>query len=284
MQTSNNAALTQRVAKAGGQLSPVAFEMQAADWFKNNKRKMQTLAGGDLKVAQQIMVALIQSVSKVPKLLSCKPETLFACVMHSAATNLFPGPLQECAYVPFADEATWMPMYQGLCKLAFNGGHVKGISSNVVYEADDFDYQQGSNPFVHHKMFLGPQSQRGERVATYSSVETLHGRIVVVKSMDFIQGIKKRSKGAKFPDSPWNGSADDFDAMACKTVLKQALKVVPKSPRMAQALEYDNEVEGNKAPAATVFDAVEMASRMGLEEKPKDTQPASAGDSGKPSA
>ena len=154
---SNNNVISQAIAeRGGGQMTPAAFEKIAGDWFTANKKKMTALCGGDLKTAQQLMVALLQSINRVPALLSCRPETMFASLMQCAATNLFPGPMQECAIVPFKDEATFMPMYQGLCKLAYNSGHVRSISSAVVYEADDFDYNLGTDPYVRHKVFLGP--------------------------------------------------------------------------------------------------------------------------------
>lgn len=268
----SNAELAKKVAAAGGQNSPAVFEATIGEWFKINKRKMATMAG-DLQTAQQIVVALIQAVNRTPKLMTCKPETLFACLMNSAATCLFPGALQECAYVPFANnksqtvEAVWMPMYGGLIKLAFNSGHLRGVSTEVVYEADEFDYSLGSQPFVHHRPFLGEQKDRGERIAVYNSCETMHGRIVTVKSMAFIEGIKKRSRGAGSSDSPWsNGNPDDYDAMARKTVLKQGLKSVPKSPRLAVALDLDNAQErpdlaGSSSP---FLDGLEMAARLGV--------------------
>jgi recombination protein RecT len=273
---SNNAELARQVIeRSGGQMTPAAFELVAKDWFVTNKRKMQTMCGGDLQVAQQMMVALMQSISKIPALLSCRPDTLFGSLMQCAASGLFPGPLQECAIVPFKGEAVWMPMYGGLCKLAFNSGHVKGVSRGVVYEADKFDYNLGSDPFVMHKLFLGPTKDRGERVCAYSVISTRFGNVIEVKSMEFIEGIKKRSPAARSDKSPWNnGNPDDYDAMAAKTVLKQALKVIPKSVKLAEVIEIDNNLERDSGDKeGQIFDVMETVTRMGLSSNTTETPP-----------
>lgn len=248
------------------------FELAAGNWFKANLKKMTTLAG-DPTTAKQMMVALLESVRKTPKLLECTQESLFTCVIQSAALNLFPGPMAESAYVPFKGVATFMPTAVGLTKLAYNSGHVKGISAAVVYAADEFDYEQGSNPFVKHKSYLGPRDKRGERVCCYCSIETLKGRIVTVLTMDFIKGIKDRSPGGKYPDSPWsNGNPDDFDAMCRKTVIKQGLKLIPKSPKMVAALESDDDFE---AGTGGTFDVTAFNNiGNGNDEPPAAAQPA----------
>lgn len=244
----SNADLSKQLVAQGARMTPVAFDKQMHGWYSANKMRLETLAGSEDN-AKRIMASLLQVASRSPQLLECTQQSLGACVMQSAALKLFPGPMQECAYVPFRNgktgkrEATFMPMYQGLVKMAFNSGFVKKIGCDVVYEKDGFDYELGTQQKLRHKPYLGPGG-RGERICAYAVITTRwqEDQITVVP-ISFIESIKSRSRGAKMKDSPWNGSADDYDAMARKTVLKQALKMVPKSPELAEVLAADNESE-----------------------------------------
>lgn len=238
----NNRELSAQVSNANkGVSTPAAFERDIGLWFKSNRKRIAT-AAGSAEVASQMVVALIQSASRNPKIMQCNFTSIQTALMNCASTGLFPGPLQECAIVPYKGTATWIPMFGGLCKLAYNSGHVRSISANVVYEADDFEWKLGSKPFLDHLPYLGNRKERGERKCAYCVVETRHGMVIVVKSMDFIEGIRLRSPAGKSKMSPWaSGNADDYDAMAVKTVLRHALKTIPKSNRLAEALERDND-------------------------------------------
>lgn len=264
--TTNMGKLAQDVHRGSGQMTPVAFEQAIGAWFAQNKRKVATLAG-DLETAQKILVALIQSTNRVPRLLECTPASLHACILNSATTRLFPGAMQECAYVPFRNnksgkyDATWIPMFPGLLKLMYNSGFVRSICTEVVYEADDFDFSLGSDPFVKHRPHIGQYKDRGARVCAYISVKVPAGNIIIVKGMDFIEGIRKRSKASSASDSPWNGTPDDYDAMARKTMIKQVSKFIPKSIELATAITLDDDSEtGTQSSGGAMLDVLDVSS------------------------
>jgi len=241
-----NAKLSQDLAKAGAKMTKLGFDDLAANWFRDNFKRLKNLCG-DEESARKIFLLALNVAAKSPQLLQCTFESFAQCIMTSCEMKLYPGPIQQCAYVPFRNnktgkyEATFMPMYQGLVKLAFNSGFVRDVQAAVVYEKDDFDFSKGTSKYLKHKPFLG--EDRGERTCCYSVIETAYGHHFEVRGMDFVDRIKGRSKASGSDFSPWNTNPDDYDAMACKTLFKQAAKWVPKSVELQQAIDLDNQLE-----------------------------------------
>lgn len=250
-------AIAGRVAQTTKNMTPLAFENDVRAWFKDNGKKLINLCG-DKSTAMKLMVVAANEVARNPKLIECDQASFFRCLLYSAEVGLFPGAAQECAFVPLQNnktgklEANFWPMYQGIVKLVYQSKQVKRIGAEVVYSADFFEFQKGSDAYLKHIPFLGPNSERGERICVYAVAETIFGGVeFVVRSMDFIEGIKARSPAARSSSSPWKGSDDDYDAMARKTMLKQLAKVLPKNSRLSRAIELDNAVERPDLAAPT---------------------------------
>lgn len=232
--------LSARLASADARMTPLAFEHKLRDWFKVNGPRMSSLIGSKQE-AQKLLVVLLEVASRNPYLLDCDITSLGTCLLQSAQLNLYPGVQQECAYVPYKGKAQFQVMYQGICKLAYQSGMVRSIRANVVKEGDDFDWEEGTNQFLRHKPLLD-ESERGEVIAAWCAVEMSSGTTFKVVSRKFIDGIMRRSPAAQRGNSPWQ---TDYEQMAIKTVVKQALKTVPKSTSLAAAIAIDNQVERN---------------------------------------
>lgn len=244
--TTDNEKLLTNIEKQNSPVRP-AFENTVARWCKENMKRLTNLSGSQAE-ANKILLLSLNQINRSPQLMDAANqdfESFAKAVMVACELKLYPGVLGECAFVPMNNKYTgkkeiqFWPMYQGLLKLAYNTGVIEAVSTGVAYENDEFDFEMGSNPYVRHKMFL--RGERGERIAAYAVVKLKNGGSVVgVVPMSFIEAIKKRSPGAKSSSSPWSGSADDYDAMARKTVLKQVLKLVPKSVELARGLEISD--------------------------------------------
>jgi len=242
--TTKTGELSVALVKNGASSAPIAFESQCADWFKLNAKRLANMWGSEDEAKKLLLVAM-EVVNKNQFLLKCTFESFARSLLTCSEMRLYPGALQEAAIVPLKNNRTgkyeanlWI-QYQGLVKLAFNSGFVKSITSNVVYEADDFDFCLGTNQYLKHKPFLGSSQERGDRRCVYCCIETTQGNQIVVLPMSFIEGIKNKSPGSRSGSSPWNGTAEDYDAMARKTALRQALKLVPKSTTLAKALDVE---------------------------------------------
>lgn len=213
---------------------------------------MNLLGTQDEGQAKMLFSCFKDSASRIPRLMECTKESIKNALVQAAQTNLYPGAMQECCIIPYNNkgklEATFQPMYQGLIKLAYNSGFIKSIAAEVVYENDEFSVELGTNQHLRHvPKFDG---DRGQRKCVWCVIKPVYGSDQIrVLPMSFVEGIRKRSKAAmaQWGDSPWKDDSEiGYDAMARKTAVKQALKFVPKSPKLQQAIQYDNDAESGK--------------------------------------
>lgn len=248
----NNQLSAKLQAKGAAPAAP-SFKAHAKEWFSNNQHALAALMGSEGE-AKRIYLAALNVVSKNKTLLDCSPSSVFQALMQCAELKLYPGPLNEAAIVPFWNsskkcfEATFMPQYQGLIKLAMNSGHLVDIETNVVCEGDHFFYEFGSKKVLEFRRTLG---ERGKMIAAYALV-TLRsgGKMFEVMSAEDIFKIRARSKTwqkdqeKRTTKSIW--SQEDIEHwMWRKTVLKQLLKLIPKSIELAQAIQSDD-LEGEE--------------------------------------
>jgi len=224
----------------------VKLKTELHSWYEKNLPALNQL--WDEGSVKRMYLSAMNAVSRNPELLKCTKQSLTQCMMTSAELHLTPGPLEECAYVPYKDSKTntvvaqFIPQYQGLSALAIRNGYVDSIRAGVVYENDTFEFEEGSNQYLSHKREL---RGRGERIAVWCIVSLKGaGEQITVLGYDDIQGIKSKSRGANSKYSPWNSTAPtEIDSMWKKSAIKQALKTIPKSGGLAKAVEIDNAVE-----------------------------------------
>lgn len=260
--------LSARLVASGAEMVPMAFQKELGDWIKTNQKKFDSVIRASNKDEQQKIVrilaaSLLYLAKSNAKLLECSITSIGESLFYCAALGLFPGPLQEVALVPFKKEAKVMPTYFGLIKLTYNTGVVRRVSAEVAYENDDFEYALGSDERILHRPLLS--GDRGNRLAAYSVLETDNGKFHVVKPISFVEGIRLRSPAVKNGmSSPWDS---DYDPMAQKTLVKQVLKLFPKSvvdvraqreqARLALAVNLDNTIESEEKNIISIDDAIE---------------------------
>lgn len=171
-----------------------------------------------------------------PKLAGCSPESFLGSLMTASQLGLEPGPLGEAWLVPYGRECTFIPGYRGLVKLAYQSGSVSVVKAAVVYEADDFDYQDGTDSYLRHKAAL--TSDRGKPIAVFCTVKLKDGGTTFdVMSVSDIEAVRKRSKSGQ--NGPW---VSDWAEMAKKTVFRRLSKWLPMSAEFQLAVAHDETV------------------------------------------
>lgn len=255
-----NADLAGKIAsKNPERFTQLNVQNQLNQWKDTHFSKLAALASNNQDQAEKLFVVCMNTIAKNPALLTCTFDSVANCILQSFQLNLFPGAFQECSYVPLRNgkaseragkditEANFWPQYQGLVKLMRNAGN-KYIVSRVVCENDLFQYKEGSEaPVYTPAVVLG--KKRGKALFVYCAVLTPQGGWQVeVMDEEQVMTIKSRSQGAKKSDSPWNSKhIDDQHSMWAKTCLKRISKWCAKSPELVQAIESDNEVDGDPA-------------------------------------
>lgn len=208
----------------------------------------------------------LQALANNSLLQKCDPITVRDAIVNVAAIGLSLNPqLQHCALIPRYNTRAQVyqchadPMYQGLLKLATDGGAVLSVWCNIVYkgEAEDhrFSYSVGTNPYIKHEPDPFITQKMENAIGAYCCAEirgashihvTFMGRDDVMKARNASDMIKKALKEDKPIRGPW---ADWEDQMWCKTVLKRASKMWPKgSGRLETAVHLANVAEGYIEP------------------------------------
>ena len=136
-------------------------------------------------------------------------------------------------------EAQFQLGYKGLIALAYRSGQVASIQAEVVYANDEFDYEFGLDPKLHHKPATG---DRGAPTHYYAVWKTKDGATgFAVMGIDDIKAhaakFSDAVKGGKF--SPWE---TNFNEMSLKTVLKKALRYAPLASDFVRGIASDNSI------------------------------------------
>jgi recombination protein RecT len=210
------------------------FKTTVANYFSGNEQ--ETI---------RFKTAVVDYVRKVPKLLECDRISLLSAFVQLAQFRFMPsGVMGEAYVIPYGKEAKFQIGYQGLVTLLYRTSQVKAISANIIYENDDFDYEEGINPKLYHKPAPFGKD-KGKEVGVYTVVQLEGGaRTFKVMSEADVMQIKALSKAKGTADSPWNSDKDPFKGMWKKTCLIQHSKFLPKTADFQLALEKDMEGEG----------------------------------------
>ena len=191
---------------------------------------------------------VLTAMSTNPQLAECTPNSFLGAMMQAAQLGVEPNtPLGQAYLIPYRNhgqlECQFQLGYKGLIDLAYRSGEITSISAHEVCENDDFEYELGLDEKLRHKPAL---KDRGAVILYYAVFRTkAGGRGFAVMSVEDIKNhSKKYSKAAGSSYSPW---ATNFDAMAKKTVIKQALKYAPIKTEFVRAVSTDETIKTNIA-------------------------------------
>lgn len=215
----------------------------------------------------RMMQLAISSINQMPELAECSAASVLSCLMRSSSLGLEPSAvngLGECYILPFFNkktrrkEATFIPGYKGLIKLARNTGEVKSISAHVVHEGDDFDYSLGLHEDLTHKVTKGSTKGAENVTHAYCVCHFMNGGYhIEVMDRDELEAIRARSKAKDY--GPWK---TDTEEMYKKTVIRRASKMWPLSTDKADKIREAAAADETDGGFEAVFEEplVEMPS------------------------
>lgn len=244
--------------------------------------------------ADRLIRVSLTAVSQNPKLGQCNPLTICGAIVQAATLGLEPSSvLGECFLVPFYNkkanggeggmEAQLVVGYQGKIKLVANTGDLMGVKASPVREHDEFEFDDGLEPFVRHKYFH--IKDRGGVVGYWAGARLKNGFTSIV-FMTKTEVEKHRDEFALTKDK--NGKiigvwVDNFDAMALKTVIHKCLKYIPKSTVAQTAWALDEQAEAGVPQKYSIEVPFELQQTVADEQpQPKqaqaDPEPANQGE------
>ena len=200
---------------------------------------------------------LMTAVSQTPALVEANRQSLFGACMKAAQDGLLPDG-REGAIVTFNTKgggkmAQWMPMVGGILKKMRNSGEIASVTSQIVYENDDFDYyidDEGEHISHRPKMF----GDRGKRIGAYSLLKTKDGAIYI-ECMDAKQIADVKNVSRSKDSGPWSGPFEE--EMWKKTTLRRLSKRAPMSTDVETQIHRDDdlfmpekEVKGKATPVS----------------------------------
>lgn len=195
-----------------------------------------------IETFKRVVLTALQTTTGLAE---CTPKSIWNACMRAANDGLLPDG-REAAIVPYAKEATYMPMVGGVKKKIFQSEKVATLMCEVVRKNDIFDHQEGDDPFISHKKSLG-RDDPGEIVAVYSIAVMKAGGEVSREIMSIfeVEQVRKSSRGK---NTPWN-VPEHYGEMVKKTCVKRHAKSLPQSKDLVDFLVRDDENDGIIEPS-----------------------------------
>ena len=189
---------------------------------------------------------VLSAISVNPQLAQCTPQSFLGAMMAAAQLGVEPNtPLGQAYILPYKNkgrlEAQFQLGYKGLIDLAYRSGEVELVQAHVVYKNDEFEWEYGLDPKLHHKP---ARTDRGEPIIVYAMFKTKSGGygFEVMSIEDVKIHAAKYSKAFHSDYSPWKTA---FEEMAKKTVLKRVLKYAPLKSDFVRAVVQDESIKSS---------------------------------------
>lgn len=208
--------------------APIIVQQVLSDQFK---KQLALAVPKHLNTDRMARIAATE-VRKNKALMNTEPTSFLGSVMQAAQLGLEPGSALGQAYlVPYGNQCQLIIGYKGMIDLARRSGQVLSLNAYAVREGDDFSFQLGLKPDIHHVPSL--EADRIKKPITYVyAVATLKGGgyQFEVMSRAEVEAVRAKAKSKNI----WNTY---FEEMAKKTVIRRLFKYLPVS---IEALEITN--------------------------------------------
>ena len=219
------------------------------EWLNDKKRSfLQALPANTVNVDRFMQSAILAITNpKMPNLVKCSKESIFRALKEAAAYGLeLNGMLGQAYLIPYNEKGVMTAHlqlgYKGLIALARRSNTIKTIAAEPIHENDIFEVELGMGRKLSHKIDI--MKERGDVIGYYCLVELCNGgsQFKVMSKKDVEKHRDKFSKAYDPKDSSniWN---KNFDAMALKTVVIQALKLCPISIEAMDAVIKDERAD-----------------------------------------
>ena len=193
----------------------------------------------DHKTRETFITNMITMVSQNKLLTECDATSLVSAGLQAVNLGLPLSPTLGFAWVvPYKGRAQFQIGWKGLVQLAIRSGQFQHIDCGPVYEGEFTGYSDDREP-----TFKWDDSKHGGRVTGYYATFRLTNgfKKTIYWTVEEVTRHKQKFSRAGV-NSPWT---TNFDAMACKTVLRSLLsKWAPISidSPIKTALEVDQKV------------------------------------------
>lgn len=183
-----------------------------------------------------------------PKLGDCDPKSVFASIIIGAQLGLEPGILGQAYLVPYYDKKLGMsicqfiPGWQGMCDLVNRAGRAS-VWTGAVFQGDEFSYEFGSNPNIHH-VSAGNDDQPDRLTHVYAVGRIKGAEYPVIEVWSVAKVARHRDRYNKVGSRHY--SYENFEMYGRKVALLQVIKYMPKSIELAIAVGIDHAADSGQ--------------------------------------
>jgi recombination protein RecT len=198
------------------------------------KTQMEAALPRHMTPDRMARIALTQ-LRVTPKLMLCTQQSFYGSLMAASQLGLEPGVNGQCYLIPYGITCTLVPGWRGYMDLV---GRTERAAAwtDAVYDGDEFDYEKGDKPFIHHK----PGKWAGKEAAltfTYSVGRQKGIEWPVIEVWDVDKLKAHRDKNNKVGERHY--SYVHWEMYARKIPLLQVIKYLPSSIELANASALD---------------------------------------------
>jgi|GEM_PF-6068251 len=183
----------------------------------------QIITGFSLAIRKSILT----QTGNRPIITDCTAYSVMTCILKAAQMGLVPDG-SEAALAPFRNnkagtvEATFMPMYRGLVKLALRHPDILSVTAGAIRENDFFEAERGSNPHLIHRP---PLDERGKLIGSWALAKMRQGAdIFVTLGAKDIARHRRPSRNDHLWDDEPEGNAEP---MWTKSAVHELIKWLP---------------------------------------------------------
>ena len=215
---------------------------------------------------ERFKAVVLHAVNRNEDLQRCTLESVLDAIRVSATLKLEPtGILGEGYLISYGGKAQFEAGYRGLMKLARRSGLVAAMDAQIVYMADPFAIDLGTEPRISHQPTT--EGTRGNYRGAYAWARLTMGELVIEWMTDAdIQAVRKSSRNGTGTSSPW---VNHFGEMARKTVIKRLMKRLPLGTDAEAALTHEAELDAVPAVVRPSRTISAIHERLGIKPAPE---------------
>lgn len=180
----------------------------------------------------RMMRLALTSFSTTPALRRCTAVSILRSIVIASQLGLEPGVAGQGYLIPYKDECTFVPGWQGLVGLLNNTGRATAWTG-AVYDGDTFDFELGSAPKCRH--IPGPNFGEADRMTWVYACGKVNGsEQPIIEAWPMSRVVRHRDRNNKVGQRHY--SYLHMEMYARKVVLLQVLKYLPRSIELANAV------------------------------------------------
>lgn len=211
----------------------------------NLKNRLQSTLG---EAPGTFLASVLELYTSDSNLSLCDPNAVMAEAMKAASLRLPVSKALGFAYIiPYGKAPTFVLGYRGMIQLAMRTGQYRSINADCVYDGETPVFNRVTGDLTIEGVPTGDKA-----VGYFAYFELTNGfRKAIYWTRERVERhAKAKSKSYGKSGGPWQ---TDFDAMACKTVLRQLLSkygVMSVEFLNVIAQDQDERIEAEAAESA----------------------------------